>query len=76
MYTLFVRVDMTDTKLNKMTRLSEKTQNRLKKYGRYGDTYDDIINRLMESYQISLKNLKPEKFMERMMPGIPWPKEG
>jgi hypothetical protein len=42
---------MVDERLNKSTRLSEKTQNRMKKYVKYKDeTYDHIINRVIDSY--------------------------
>jgi hypothetical protein len=51
-YTVY-RYVMVDTKLNKSTRLSERTQNRLKKYVRFKDeTYDHIINRIIDSYQL------------------------
>ena len=50
---------MVDTKLNKSTRLSERTQNRLKKYVKFKDeTYDHIINRVIDSYLLLGKKEK------------------
>jgi predicted CopG family antitoxin len=40
----------TNTKLDsmKMIRVDDTTHNRLKKFGQFGDSFEDILNRLMD----------------------------
>ena len=39
-----------------VVRLAIKTKERLKKYGQFGESYDDLINRILE--EIEKHNLK------------------
>lgn len=36
-------------------RISEKTKRELDKYGKFGETYDEVIWKVIKSYKISLK---------------------
>lgn len=36
----------------KLLRISKETWNKLKRHGRYGDTHDDIIKRLLEKTKV------------------------
>jgi hypothetical protein len=42
----------------KMVKLSDLTHERLKKYGKFGDSYDDIIARLLDSFEDKIKQQK------------------
>jgi hypothetical protein len=36
-------------------RISDRTKRELDKYGKFGETYDEVIWKLIKSYRISLK---------------------
>jgi hypothetical protein len=41
----------------KLVKLKDETHKRLKKYGRFEDTYDDIINRILDLIEGKNKDL-------------------
>jgi hypothetical protein len=41
-------VTSTTAEYMKMIRVTEKTHERLKAYGKFGDSFEDILNRLMD----------------------------
>jgi len=44
------------------TRLRKRTRKELKRYGEFGDSYDDLIWRLLKSYKMALSiGPKPER---------------
>ena len=39
----------TDTMVRKNINLNEETYDRLKTYGKFGESFDDLLNRLMDN---------------------------
>jgi hypothetical protein len=51
---------MTDDSNTILVRLKKRTTRELKKYGEFGQSYDDLVWKLIKSYRLSLKLKRKE----------------
>ena len=52
---------MTQLRVNRTLAVSDETYERLEKYGRFKETYDELLNRLMDNMDVTSEKKEKKK---------------